>query len=166
MAPAAGAPLLLHTGCFWGASQWKTWAPPLPWNTTRRAGQWLVRWGSGWFLGLGEDGRSLPFPLQDLQPSAARLLSARLPVYTAVRFRTGSEAATLAEDTAGSWGAQLSQVLVGKEGKSLLPGPCHCSCPAHTHFFFFSCRVTALCGWGQCSVDNRFLRRASSVMFL
>lgn len=35
----------------------------------------------------------------------------------------------------------------------------------HT-FFFFSCRVTALCGWGQCSVGNRFLRRASSVMFL
>lgn len=41
----------------------------------------------GWFLGLWEDSRSLPFPLQGLQPSAARLLSALLPVYAAVGFR-------------------------------------------------------------------------------
>lgn len=41
----------------------------------------------GWFLGLWEDTRFLLFPLQSLQASAARLLSALLPVYAAVGFR-------------------------------------------------------------------------------
>lgn len=52
-------------------------------------------------LALWADGRSLPFPLRRLQPSAARLLSAPLPVYAAVRFRAGSETAPVSQDAAG-----------------------------------------------------------------
>lgn len=58
-------------------------------------------------LGLQEGGRSLPFPVQDLQPSVARLLSAQLPVYAAFGLRTGSEAATLTEDMASAGGSEL-----------------------------------------------------------
>lgn len=45
--------------------------------------------------------------MKDLQPSVARLLSAQFPVYTAVGLRTGSEAATLTEDTASAGGSEL-----------------------------------------------------------
>lgn len=58
-------------------------------------------------LDLQEGGRSLPFPVQDLQPSVARLLSAQLPVYAAFGLRTGSEAATLTEDMASAGGSEL-----------------------------------------------------------
>jgi len=76
-------------------------------------------------LGLQEGGRSLPLPVQDLQPSVARLLSAQLPVYAAVGLRTGSEAATLTEDMASAGGAEL-QGPHG-EGRQLLS----------SHVFFF-----------------------------
>lgn len=99
-----------------------------------------------WSLG---GGRSLPFPLQDLQPSAARLLSALLPVYAAVGFTVGSGAAALPGDTAGSWVAQLSEIVMGKKGRSLSLRPCHCGCPYHACWVFF-CRVPALCGCEQC----------------
>lgn len=119
---------------------------------------------SGWLLGVWEDSRSLPFPLQDLQPSAACLLSALLPVYTALRFGADSETAMLSEDTAGSWVAQLSEIIMGRKGRSLFPGPCHCGCPDDTCFPPppVECQPCVAIGSVHWSID---LRGISSVMF-